>query len=498
MGRAKTNDEFIAELKEKNPTIIPLEEYKGATTKILVRCLICRYEWLVRPNDVLNGKGCAKCSGKYKMSHEEYEQELFIVNPNILLLGRFTGKNNRIKVQCKICGRLWNPFANNLLRGHGCKNCSISNRKTHEDFIDEVFEKNPYVDIVGKYINNETFIDVCCKNCGEIYPALPQNILNGNVHMQCSRIVKNINREHTRKTHEQFVAELNCFNPNILVIGKYVLYSEKIEVQCKICGHKWSAVAGSLLQGNGCPCCAKKRIQKSHLSTHEEFLAKLYKTNPHIKVLDTYVNNRTKIRIQCKNCGHIEYASPDKLLSRIYNCKACSDYTSFPNRFMTSVLDELHINYTPEKVFDWSNNKRYDFYLPDYNMIIEMHGEQHYKKDLYGTTVKQQEKNDKYKYDLACNNGISNYIVIDSRKSSFDYIWNNLLNEVFFNEKLSSIDKQTVLERCVSTSKIVELSKYYNSGITKNVDLQRCLGVSKGTVTSYMRKAIACNLIKVS
>jgi len=44
---------------------------------------------------------------------------------------------------------------------------------------------------------------------------------------------------------------------------------------------------------------------------------------------------------------------------------------------MSCVLDELLVLYETEVQFDWSDNKRYDFYLPEYNAIIEMHGKQH-------------------------------------------------------------------------------------------------------------------------
>lgn len=492
----KTNNEFIKELKEKNPNITTLEEYKGAIIKILVECKTCKHRWYVTPNSLLSRRtGCPKCSGTYRMTHEEFEQELSTVNPNIILLEKFICKTNKIKVQCKLCGKIWYAFPNNLLRGCGCKSCNIPNKKSHEEFVLEASFKNPYVDIIGTYINNETYIEVRCKHCGEIYNAIPKNVLNGNLHQKCSRIVKPVNKERTRKTHEQFVKDLNEANPNILVTSKYILSSMKIDVQCKICGYNWSAVASSLLRGNGCPCCAKKRVQEFHTCTHEEFVEKLSMINPHIEVIDTYVNNSTKIRIKCKSCGHIEYMTPSKLLSRIYNCKACSDKISFPNRFMTSLLDELHINYIPEKVFDWSNNKRYDFYIPDYNMIIEMHGEQHYTKDMFDKTTKERQEIDNYKQNLAYKNDIKNYLVIDSRISSFDYIWDNTIQYEFFKEKMSIIDKQKLLIKCVTTNRILELASYYNKGITKNVELRKIMGVSKEAVIRYVRKAKQCNLI---
>ena len=374
----------------------------------------------------------------------------------------------------------------------------MSEKKTHEQFLKDVGIKNPHVEILGHYTNNATPIEIRCKYCEETYTSTPLNILGGRVHRKCVRKVRAFYKPKG-KSHNVFMNEIATLGKNIEILTKYVNQKTKILVRCKTCGLERWALPQALTRatGTGCPVCSINESKTKMRSSHEEFIDKLYKINPHIEVLDEYVDNRTKIKIKCNNCGHIEYASPDKLLSRIYNCKSCSDNISFPNRFMASILDELHINYTPEKVFDWSNNKRYDFYLPDYNMIIEMHGDQHYKKDMYRKTVLQEQKNDNYKYDIACSNGIEKYISVDSSNSSFDFIWNNLLNEDFFKNKLDKVDKQTVLERCLSTSKIIELSKYYNRGITKNVDLQKCLGVSKNTVSSYMKRAVACNLIQI-
>ena len=48
----------------------------------------------------------------------------------------------------------------------------------------------------------------------------------------------------------------------------------------------------------------------------------------------------------------------------------------------------------------------------------------------YGKNLKQEQLNDKYKYDYAIQNGIKNYIVIDARKSDFEFIRNSIINEL--------------------------------------------------------------------
>lgn len=58
----KSQDRFISELKEKNPNIIPLEKYKGCTTKISFKHCICGHEWVASPHHILFGSGCPVCN----------------------------------------------------------------------------------------------------------------------------------------------------------------------------------------------------------------------------------------------------------------------------------------------------------------------------------------------------------------------------------------------------------------------------------------------------
>ena len=55
--------------------------------------------------------------------------------------------------------------------------------------------------------------------------------------------------ERQRRTPEQFVKEMSVINPDIIVLGKYTKAGERVDVQCKQCGKKWSPVASSLLAG---------------------------------------------------------------------------------------------------------------------------------------------------------------------------------------------------------------------------------------------------------
>ena len=69
--------------------------------------------------------------------------------------------------------------------------------------------------------------------------------------------------------------------------------------------------------------------------------------------------------------------------------------------------------------------KRYDIYIPSINCIIENHGIQHYNKGfefIGGRTLEEEQENDKYKKCVANKNGVENYIIIDCRKSTKEWV----------------------------------------------------------------------------
>lgn len=80
---------------------------------------------------------------------------------------------------------------------------------------------------------------------------------------------------------------------------------------------------------------------------------------------------------------------------------------SLGENFLCKLFNENNIKYITQKVYPELKNiqpLRYDFYLPEYNILIEHHGEEHFGKGrYYNDTVLI---NDKLKYKYAITNNI--------------------------------------------------------------------------------------------
>ena len=64
--------------------------------------------------------------GRKRKTHDEFMHEISNINPNINILDLYTGINNKILCECNICGNKWKPTPDSLLRGHGCPICNKS------------------------------------------------------------------------------------------------------------------------------------------------------------------------------------------------------------------------------------------------------------------------------------------------------------------------------------------------------------------------------------
>lgn len=129
-----------------------------------------------------------------------------------------------------------------------------------------------------------------------------------------------------RKTHEEFLSEINSVNSNIKILGLYKSANEKILCNCKICGHEWLATPHNLLHGKGCKKCSDKANAILRNKTHEQFVREMELINPNIDIIGTYIGAKTKVLVKCKidNCEWYTY--PTSLLQGV-GCPECKKYT---------------------------------------------------------------------------------------------------------------------------------------------------------------------------
>ena len=215
MVRRKTHEEYVKELSIKNPNIEVVERYVNTATKIKHRCLIDGFEWNVAPATILRGHGCPQCNGGVKITHDEYVDKLFKINPSIIVIGQYVNSQTKITHKCLIDGHEWLLSPGNALSGKGCPVCGGTMRKTHEQYAGELKLKNPSIIVIGKYINNVTKIRHKCLIHNYEWEIAPRDILIG---CGCPMCFAEKMRNKFAKSHDDYVNELYQVNKNIVVL----------------------------------------------------------------------------------------------------------------------------------------------------------------------------------------------------------------------------------------------------------------------------------------
>ena len=336
MGKKKTHEEYVEELKIKNSNIEVVGKYTGANIKILHRCLIDGYEWYATPANILYGTGCPKCGKKFKRTHDEYVEELHLISSHIDVLDTFIGLKMQIKHRCNIHNVVWNVSPENLLKGCGCIECGkekarVKTLKTHEQYVEELKNKNPNIHVLEKY--NGTHIPILHRCLIDYYEwkVTPESILFNTGCPKCNK--------HFRRTHDEYLEEVTKTNDNIEVLEMFEGMNTPILHKCKKHNIQWKVIPGTILKGSGCVECGKEKLSNSLKKSHEQYIKELAIVNKDIVVLGKYINSNISVLHKCLIDGHEWYSTPSNIL-RGHGCPKCNGgYRMTPQEYIDKLYE---------------------------------------------------------------------------------------------------------------------------------------------------------------
>lgn len=517
----KTHESFVKELYQINPNIQVVGTYEFSYKHIKCLCKKCNCEWDATPNNLLKGTQCPKCSKNSRTyynqkSHNQFVNELNIINPNIEILSKYVKSKQKIECQCKICKYTWKATPNSLISSKsGCPQCAQNkkellskhiskvspNRKTTQSFVEEMKIKNPNIRIIGEYVTSKTKIKCQCKICNNIWNPLPNYLIYGNGCPQCGR--KKVSLAKVL-THNEFINKIKELNPSYTILDEYVNCRKKISCKCNVCNEIWKATPSKLLSGRSCPVCSGRKCVTgvNDIATKRPDLIKYF---VHKEEASEYtVNSSARLLFKCPDCGKEKEMVISSLSNKGFSCNNCNDNISYPNKYLRGFLSQLPIEdieyeYSPS----WAKPYRYDscFKYKEDIFIIEMDGALGHGNYKFNSKEKDVDglKRDREKDYLASSNNIK-LIRIDCINSDSNYISNNILSSELSNIfDLSNIDWNKCDE--FATKNIVKIvCDYYNSHHVSGTKIARELKIGQTTVYRYLKKGTKlgwCNYISV-
>ena len=255
------------------------------------------------------------------------------------------------------------------------------------------------------YVNSKTKVIIICSKHGE-FNQLPSSHLMGAGCKKCATEVP-----HNKLDIEQFIKRSKK------IFGKRFDYSKAIykdiksdiTLICPIHGEFDTNVDNHLASqiSGGCKVCRYEAVAKSLSLSKKEFVIKAKEVwgNKWSYSNAKYISGNKKIAITCSEHGDFFQLPYSHLNGN--GCPKCN------YKKEGRIAEYLHSKFIVHREYK-IKNKRYDFYLPEFNLIIERDGEQHYgtrtfanlvgmDKDLYNA---KEHANDIYKTQLAKEQGL--------------------------------------------------------------------------------------------
>ena len=168
----------------------------------------------------------------------------------------------------------------------------------------------------------------------------------------------------------------------------------------------------NLCAGHRCKLCANK-LRGDHLRLSPDQVEEITNATNGNKLLnkDDYKNSSTRnLQVLCGKCGKNVYiTSLSSYLNGQTKCRKCSLAESKGEERISHYLDNNSVKYEREKKFLDCTDIHclpFDFYLPDYNIIIEFDGKHHYEaihgQDAFENVCRHDSIKDRY----CADNGI--------------------------------------------------------------------------------------------
>ena len=251
-----------------------------------------------------------------RITTEILNEKLNGIQANIIVTGEYQDMLKKVHARCLSCGHEWEVIPASLLRGLGCPECGVKHRsalmrKTKEQFVTELNQRNPIIEVLGEYAGNHTPLLVRCKKHDYIWTCQPNSLLRG---VGCPKCKDEKIAKALTKPIELFSRQLADINPNIEIVGNYKNNSTKVKVRCKLCSYEWDVLPYSLLAGNGCPKCGRQTQADKRRKSNEQFLSELKRINSDIVPLESYQSSKSKMKVMCSKCLKTWESTPSSLL----------------------------------------------------------------------------------------------------------------------------------------------------------------------------------------
>jgi very-short-patch-repair endonuclease len=454
----------------------PCEVFMSSNIKYIFNCDKCDHQFEKRLNQITIGGWCPFCVNQKlcddincdmcnKNSFINHTKSEFWSIKNLLSPREVFMSSNLIYTFDCYCGHEFQTSLNKISSGRWCPYCCNPSKIFCNDInckqcYDKSFASHPkslFLSDKNKTTPRKIFIGTQkryifdCNNCDHEFNSIISDITKNNSwcpycvnqklcdDINCDMCDKNSFINHPKS---KFWSIKNLLSPRQVFKGSV----KKHIFDCNNCDHEFETSPSQITrQTQWCPYCANQKLctkkdckmcfEKSFAShTKSHFFSNKNTLTPR----HVFLNSHLKYIFNCEKNHEFKM--------RVYSISGQKQWC--PTCFFKTqckLSDWLKIRlliFESEKTFIWTKTEksfmRYDFYIKDLNLIIELDGLQHHIQVSNWKSPEEQQITDKIKNNLAKDNNI-NLIRIHQETVFKDlFEWEIKLTELLNNKLLKN------------------------------------------------------------
>jgi predicted nucleic acid-binding Zn-ribbon protein len=322
-----------------------------------------------------------------KLSQEEVLKNILEIHGELYDLSNviYVNKRTKIELKCKIHGSFLSSL-DQVYRGQGCPVCGKSNaakkrRVNFASFIDSAqkIHDNKYEYDELSYSKISAAVKIRCHEHGWFKQNADVHINQQQGCPDCGRISQISKRKMSRDEFVDKASDIHSSSNFDFTKVDYKNNHTKVQIRCPKHG-LFFPTPSNLLQGSGCPTCGIEKVHEEQMKDLESFVADSKKVHglKYDYSLVNYTGGKRTVQIICVNHG--PFKQTPNAHQRGNGCPNCN--TSRGEEKVKMILKNLDINFEQQYTFSKLVDKRKlkcDFFLPDFNLVIEFNGRQHYE-----------------------------------------------------------------------------------------------------------------------
>lgn len=308
-----------------------------------------------------------------RFTHEEYIEKARKIHGDDYDYSevKYVNAKTKIKLFHKKCGRFYEQFPRPHLMGQ-CPICSGKFKSNTDEFVQRAKElyKNEFDYGLVNYVSAGTKVEIKHNKCGKVFKQTPY------IHLKSGKCACCWHDKYTCDK-EKFIKKAISLHGDEYDYDtvEYFGTHKRVKIKHNKCGKIFEQTPHGHLGGSRCLYC-----HGNERNTDGRFVekAKIVHDNKYDYNEVEYIDSFHKVKIRHLKCNKYFLQAPFNHLNGV-GCPFCNE--SKMEKLVRKYLTDKKIDFESQKKYEDCKDKRplpFDFYLPEFNVLIECQGKQHY------------------------------------------------------------------------------------------------------------------------